>query len=101
MLVLTHVHKALESEWERQQSDEHVLTNQLKRLQDDLRRVNRQLEKQQTEKDTLEEKIGMAILMDMFLIPVLLTSLNDEECITTRYFYSVSLVHMQTRSTCT
>ena len=49
----------LESEWERQQSDEHVLANQLKRLQDDLRRVNRQLEKEQTEKDILEEKIGM------------------------------------------
>ena len=51
----------LESEWERQQSDEHVLANQLKRLQDDLRRVNRQLEKEQTEKDILEEKIGMPL----------------------------------------
>ena len=48
----------LEGEWDRQQGEEHVLTGQLKRLQDDLRRINRQLEKGQGEKATLEEKIG-------------------------------------------
>ncbi len=51
----------LEGHWESQQGEEHLLTNQLKRLQDDLRRVNRQLEKGQSEKATLEEKIGMLI----------------------------------------
>ena len=35
-----------------------MLANQLKRLQDDLRRVNRQLEKGQGEKALLAEKIG-------------------------------------------
>ena len=48
----------LEGEWEHQQEEEHILRSQLKRLQDDLRRVNRQLEKEQKEKDTLKEKIG-------------------------------------------
>ena len=51
-------YQELESEWEHQQGEEHVLRNQLKRLTDDLRRVNRQLEKRQKEKGNLEEKIG-------------------------------------------
>ena len=50
--------QGLESEWEHQQEEEHILRNQLKRLQDDLRRVNRQLEKEQKEKSNMEEKIG-------------------------------------------
>ena len=48
----------LEGEWEHQQGEEHILRNQLKRLQDDLRRVNRELEKEQKEKSNMEEKIG-------------------------------------------
>ena len=48
----------MESEWEHQLGEEHVLRNQLKRLQDDLRRVNRHLEGEQKEKDNLKEKIG-------------------------------------------
>ena len=48
----------MEGEWEHQQGEEHILRSQLKRLQDDLRRVNRQLEKEQKEKSNMEEKIG-------------------------------------------
>ena len=53
----------LEKEWEHQQGEEHILRNQLKRLQDDLRRVNRQVEKEQKEKNNLEEKIGERWIM--------------------------------------
>ena len=51
----------LETEWERQQGQEQLLRNQLKRLQDDLRRVNWQLGKGKEERDILEEKIGMYV----------------------------------------
>ena len=48
----------LEEEWVRQQGDESMLSGQLKRLQDDLRRVNTTLEQGQKEKASLDEKIG-------------------------------------------
>ena len=48
----------LEAEWERQQGEEQLMRNQLKKVQDDLRRVNAYLEKGQGERDVLEEKIG-------------------------------------------
>jgi chromosome segregation ATPase len=49
--------KELEEEWVRQQGEEALLSGQLKRLQDDLRRVNTQLEQGQKEKASLDEKI--------------------------------------------
>ena len=48
----------LEGEWERQQGEESLLSGQLKRLQDDLRRVTIQLEQGRKEKAVLDEKIG-------------------------------------------
>ena len=54
-----HIFQELEAEWERQQGEEQLLRNQLKKVQDDLRRVNAHLEKGQGERDVLEEKIGM------------------------------------------
>ena len=57
----------LDSEWEHQQGEEQVLRNQLKRLQDDLRRVNRHLERGQGEKAILEEKIGMSRPMNPYV----------------------------------
>ena len=51
----------LESEWERQQGQEALLAAQLKRIQDDLRRVNHQLEGGRKEKTSLDEKIGQYI----------------------------------------
>ena len=48
----------LEEEWVRQQGDESMLSGQLKRVQDDLRRVNTTLEQGQKEKASLDEKIG-------------------------------------------
>ena len=54
-----YIFQELEAEWERQQAEEQLLRNQLKKVQDDLRRVNAHLEKGQGERDVLEEKIGM------------------------------------------
>ena len=53
-----YIFQELEAEWERQQGEEQLLRNQLKKVQDDLRRVNAHLEKGQGERDVLEEKIG-------------------------------------------
>lgn len=53
------IFQELEAEWERQQGEEQLLRNQLKKVQDDLRRVNAHLEKGQGERDILVEKIGM------------------------------------------
>ena len=52
------MYQELEAEWERQQGEEQLLRNQLKKVQDDLRRVNAHLEKGQGERAVLEEKIG-------------------------------------------
>lgn len=60
-LCVTVCVQELEKEWEHQQGEEHILRSQLKRLQDDLRRVNRHLEKEQKEKNNLEEKIGKSM----------------------------------------
>ena len=48
----------LEEEWSKQESDELLLKNQLKRLQEDLRRVNRAAERELKKKLGLEEKTG-------------------------------------------
>lgn len=48
----------LEQDWERQLNDEQLLKSQLKRLQEDLRRVSRKAEKDLSKKCSLEEKIG-------------------------------------------
>ena len=53
-----YILQELEAEWERQQGEEQLLRNQLKKVQDDLRRVNAHLEKGQGERAVLEEKIG-------------------------------------------
>lgn len=50
-----HVHiisdtQELEAEWEKQQISAQLLQNQLKRLQDDLRKVSRQLDRDNKEK---------------------------------------------------
>ena len=57
LLALLHTQE-LEAECERQHGQESMLSGQLKRLQDDLRRVNLQLEQGRREKATLDEKIG-------------------------------------------
>jgi len=48
----------LEMEWSKQDADELLLKNQLKRLQEDLRRVNRASERELKKKLSLEEKTG-------------------------------------------
>jgi len=48
----------LEQEWTRQEGDEVLLKNQLKRLHEDLRRVNRAAEKELKKKLDLEDKAG-------------------------------------------
>lgn len=48
----------LEGEWDKQHQAEVVLRNQLKQLQDELRRVDRNLTKSQANKQALMGKIG-------------------------------------------
>lgn len=48
----------LEEEWERQQSEELLVQSQLKRVQEDLRRINRDIAKGLNMKLSLEDKIG-------------------------------------------
>lgn len=48
----------LEVFWERQQGEELLVQSQLKRVQEDLRRVNRDIAKGLKKKLSLEEKIG-------------------------------------------
>ncbi|RDD47548.1 Coiled-coil domain-containing protein 39 [Trichoplax sp. H2] len=50
--------KELTTQCEKEQATKALLTNQMKRLQDDLRRTNRELEKSKKEKDALTTKIG-------------------------------------------
>lgn len=48
----------LEEDWGRQQGEEVLVQSQLKRVQEDLRRINRDIAKGLKKKMTLEEKIG-------------------------------------------
>jgi len=47
----------LETEWESQQNSAQILHHQLRRLQDDLRKVSRQLDRDSKEKDINTGKI--------------------------------------------
>lgn len=49
----------LEKDCERQQGEELLVQSQLKRVQEDLRRINRDIAKGLQKKLTLEEKIGI------------------------------------------
>lgn len=48
----------LDEDWERQQGEELLVQSQLKRVQEDLRRINRDIAKGLKKKLTLKEKIG-------------------------------------------
>ena len=48
----------LEEDWQRQQGEELLVQSQLKRVQEDLRRINRDIAKGLKKKLNLEEKIG-------------------------------------------
>ena len=48
----------LEGEWERQQGEEMLVQSQLKRVQEDLRHVNRDIAKGLKKKLSLKDKIG-------------------------------------------
>ena len=66
----------LEGEWGRQQSQEQLLGTQLKRLQDDLRRVHQHMDSGQREKSTLEDKIGDSLSLPLPLFLSLPLSLS-------------------------
>lgn len=50
--------KVLEKEWERQQGEELLVQSQLKRVQEDLRHVNRDIARGLKKKLSLTDKIG-------------------------------------------
>ena len=57
-VFLSNSIQSLESQWEEQSHSEQILRGQLKTLQEDLRRVLRQVEKGMKDKEALIGKIG-------------------------------------------